>query len=262
MKGITREKRAWIHLVGPAVVLLAAAAAQAQTATAPPTDSAPPASVQPAEQAAPQAADATAKANEKLAKIRERGATLDLKQRQSFEEHLDKEKQAIDLEGASKGDATVADRLAADLGIGADVLAAERARYQTGWGDLTIAHLLIGSSPDVTLDQLFQLRKEGQGWGQIAHGMDLNLGKLMSAVKSQGKVATGQEKADGSFASLRGEEMKAEAKEKAAEGKAKGAEKSAAAKPGAMKQAPATKSTPAAKATPPAGGGGRGHSGK
>ncbi|HET7903153.1 MAG TPA: hypothetical protein VFM17_01195 [Candidatus Eisenbacteria bacterium] len=262
MKRIIREKRAWIHLLGPAVVILVAAAAQAQTTTAPPTDPAPPASVQPAEQAAPQAADATAKANEKLAKIRERGATLDLKQRQSFEERLDKEKQVIDLEGTSKGDGTVAERLAGDLGVSADVLAAEKLQYQTGWGDLTIAHLLMGNGTDVTLDQLFLLRKEGQGWGQIAHGMDLNLGQLLSAVKSQGKVATGQEKADGKMASIRGQEMKAEAKAKAAEAKAKGAEKSAAAKSGAMKQAPAAKTTPPAQATPPAGGGGHGRSGK
>lgn len=262
MKRIIREKRAWIHLLGPAVVLLAAAAAQAQTTTAPPTDPAPPAAVQPAEQAAPQAADATAKANEKLAKIRERGATLDLNERQSFEERLEKEKQVIDLEGTSKGDATVAERLAGDLGVSAEVLTAEKAQYQTGWGDLTIAHLLKSNVPDVTLDGLFQLRKEGQGWGQIAHGLDLKLGPLLSAVKSQGKVATGQEKADGKPASLHGQEMKAEAKAKAAEGKAKGAEKAAAAKSGAAKQAPAAKTTPAANATPPAGGGGRGRSGK
>lgn len=262
MKRIIREKRAWIHLLGPAVVLLAAAAAQAQTTTAPPTDPAPPAAVQPAEQAAPQAADATAKANEKLAKIRERGATLDLNERQSFEERLEKEKLVIDLEGTSKGDATVAERLAGDLGVSAEVLTAEKAQYQTGWGDLTIAHLLKSNVPDVTLDGLFQLRKEGQGWGQIAHGLDLKLGPLLSAVKSQGKVATGQEKADGKPASLHGQEMKAEAKAKAAEGKAKGAEKAAAAKSGAAKQAPAAKTTPAANATPPAGGGGRGRSGK
>lgn len=262
MKRNIREKRTWIHLLGPAVVLVAAAAAQAQTTTAPPTDPAPPAAVQPAEQAAPQAADATAKANEKLAKIRERGAKLDLNERQSFEERLEKEKQVIDLEGTSKGDATVAERLAGDLGVSAEVLTAEKAQYQTGWGDLTIAHLLKSNVPDVTLDGLFQLRKEGQGWGQIAHGLDLKLGPLLSAVKSQGKVATGQEKADGKPASLHGQEMKAEAKAKAAEGKAKGAERAAAAKSGAAKQAPATKTTPSAQATPPAGGGGHGRSGK
>ncbi|HSQ60640.1 MAG TPA: hypothetical protein VLT84_09445 [Acidobacteriota bacterium] len=262
MKRIIREKRAWIHLLGPAVVLLAAAAAQAQSTTAPPTDPAPPAAVQPAEQAAPQAADATAKANEALAKVRERGATLDLKQRQGVEERLDKEKQVIELEATAKGDATVAGRLAGDLGVTAEVLMAEKAQYQTGWGDLTIAHLLMSNGTDVTLDGLYLLRKEGQGWGQIAHGMDLNLGRLVSEVKSQGKVATGQEKPDGKTASLRGQEMKADAKAKAAEAKAKGAEKADAAKSGAMKQAPATKTTPPAQTTPPAGGGGNGRSGK
>ena len=79
-----------------------------------------------------------------------------------------------------------------------DALVAEADKFGAGLGEVIIAHtLLANSKTPVTMDQLFALRKDGMGWGQIAQGMDLRLGDIVSAAMSEGKVAQGTAKADG-----------------------------------------------------------------
>jgi len=70
---------------------------------------------------------------------------------------------------------------------------------------LMIAHSLAANGTDVTIDQLFGMRTTDHlGWGQIANGMGLKLGNVVSAVKSEGKVATGQSTGDGKVATMHG----------------------------------------------------------
>ena len=47
------------------------------------------------------------------------------------------------------------------------------------------------------MDQIFQLRDDGLGWGQIAYGLNLKMSEVTAAVKSEGNVAMGMAKADG-----------------------------------------------------------------
>ena len=105
----------------------------------------------------------------------------------------------MEEEAASKGDQTVASRLGAEFGMTADALIAEKGTYQTGWGELMIAHTLLTSAKTtgVTLDNLFEMRRNGLGWGQIGHGLDLRLGGVVSAVNAESRVAIGAAKADG-----------------------------------------------------------------
>jgi hypothetical protein len=56
----------------------------------------------------------------------------------------------------------------------------------------------------VTADQLLGLRQSGMGWGQIAAGLGLSLGKAMSAVSAESQVALGQARADGQVARIQG----------------------------------------------------------
>ena len=51
-----------------------------------------------------------------------------------------------------------------------------------------------------SVQQLMEMRDGGMGWGQIAAGLGLNLGSMVSAVKSESRVAEGQTKADGRVA--------------------------------------------------------------
>jgi len=163
----------------------------------------PPASVPASDQANPQATTATATADEKLAAIRERALATSEKDKKSVEAKLDATKSVVDKEATSKGENVVAGRLATEFGMTSDALAAEKAQYNTGWGDLMIAHSLqANAKTDITVAQLFQMRTDGMGWGQIANGLGLRLGDVVSAVKSEGNVATGHSKADGKVATI------------------------------------------------------------
>jgi len=75
-----------------------------------------------------------------------------------------------------------------------------------------IAHTILASAKGaVTLDQLFEMRRNGLGWGQIGHGLDLRLGGIVSAVKAEGRVALGVEKADGRPAKIQSATARANA---------------------------------------------------
>jgi hypothetical protein len=109
----------------------------------------------------------------------------------------------IDANATAKGKATAAGRVAPEFGMTGDALVAEADQFGAGLGEVVIAHtLLANSKTTVTMDQLFALRKDGMGWGQIAQGMNLRLGEVVSAVMSEGKVAQGTAKADGKVAMI------------------------------------------------------------
>lgn len=184
-------------------ILTSTSLALAQTGDLP--SGSPPASVPATDQATTQATTATGTANAKLAAIRDRAKATSEKEAKDTETKLDATKTSVDNEAAAKGDNVVAGRLATEFGMTSDALMAEKAQYNTGWGDLMIAHALQANGTDVTVDQLFQMRTtDNLGWGQIANGMGLKLGDVVSGVKSEGKVATGQSKGDGRVATMHG----------------------------------------------------------
>ncbi len=187
-----------------AILCLSAAALSGGTALAQTGGAtSPPASVPVSDKANAQATTATATADAKLAAIRARASATSDKDKTTVEAKLDVTKSSVDKEAAAKGDNVVAERLAKDFGMTADALTAEKAQYNTGWGDLMIAHsLLANAKTAITLDQLFQMRTDGMGWGQIANGLGLRLGQVVSGVASEGRVATGHAKATGRVATI------------------------------------------------------------
>lgn len=205
-------KRFVMFLLGSTIVTAFAAAALAQTsdpasadkgasvapsasAQAPATSSttpAPDASVAPAAQAtkAPPSTPA-------MDRVKERGMKVSAKERADVDKKLDDLEKQIEDE-VTKGEPAVAERMASDLGVTADALTAEKSQYGRGWGELTVAHTLMANAKtDATLADLFALRTQGMGWGAIAAGMDLKLGDVVSAVRSEQRVAAGLEKGDG-----------------------------------------------------------------
>ncbi|TMQ57080.1 MAG: hypothetical protein E6K76_11655 [Candidatus Eisenbacteria bacterium] len=137
-------------------------------------------------------------AKPELEAIRTRARMLSAKQIEATEPKVDAEIKNVNTE-ASKEGSKVPDRLAKQLGMTSDALAAEKAQFNAGFGELMIAHLLLSnekSTSTVTLADLFKMHEDGTGWGQIAHGMGLKLGDLVSAAKSEGRVATGKGKVD------------------------------------------------------------------
>ena len=141
---------------------------------------------------------AVAPADAKLAAVRARAAKAKLGRTEEAEKQVETAAQEVQAEASAKGDAAVASRLATRFGVTADDLLAERSKFNAGWGELLIANTLVASSKTgLAVDQVFQLRGEGMGWGQIAHGMGLKLGDVASAARSEGRVAKGLADAPG-----------------------------------------------------------------
>ncbi len=143
-------------------------------------------------------AQAEAKADAPLNSIRERAKKASTKACAAVQKELAEISRQADAEVNAKGDVLVAGRIAPEFGITADAMTVEMSKFGAGLGDLMIAHTLMANSKTaVTAEQLFTLRSEGFGWGQIAHGLNLKLGEVTAAVKSECSVAAGRVRADG-----------------------------------------------------------------
>jgi hypothetical protein len=152
-------------------------------------------------------ANAQLEAQKRLEAIKEKGAKIDAQARAKAEAKLESSARSIDAKAETQGDLQVAGRLAKEFGMTADALLAEKAQLETSWGQLLIAHTLSANATSantpVSVEQLFDLRADGMGWGQIAAGLGFNLGSAVSAVQSEGRVAAGLAKPDGTAASMR-----------------------------------------------------------
>ena len=149
-------------------------------------------------------ADGSASAEANLSAIRERAKNTSAKTRAAVEKQLSEISREIDAEANQKGDVIVAGRIAPEFGMTSAAMMAEQSKLDVGMGELMIAHTLVSNSKTaVTAEQLFSLQHEGLGWGQIAHGLNLRLGEVAAAMKSEGNVAAGRAKADGKPAMIR-----------------------------------------------------------
>jgi len=153
--------------------------------------------------------DAEARATQQIESIKAKGAKVSAKARGRAEARLAATAKRVN-ELANEGESKVSDRLATEFGMTAEALVQEKQTLDAGWGEIMIAHTLIAnSSSNVTMEQLFELRHDGTGWGQIAAGMGFHLGEVVSAVNAESRVASGLAKADGSVAVVHGEGAKA-----------------------------------------------------
>jgi hypothetical protein len=144
-----------------------------------------------------------ANAEVSLNPIRERARKASTKACAAVQKQLGEISRQINAEANEKGDVIVAGRMAPEFGMTPEAMTAEQGRFNTGMGEIVIAHTLMSnSSTAVTAEQLFQLHQEGLGWGQIAHGLNLRISELGTAVSSEQNVALGRTKADGKVAMI------------------------------------------------------------
>jgi hypothetical protein len=147
--------------------------------------------------------DNGANADASLNAIRERAKKASTKTCAAVQKQLGEISRQIDAETNAKGDVIVAGRMAPEFGMTAEAMTAEQSKFDTGMGELTIAHTLMANSKtEVTMEQIFQLHQEGLGWGQIAHGLNLRISELAAAMTSEQNVASGRAKADGKVAMI------------------------------------------------------------
>ena len=141
--------------------------------------------------------------------ITTKAAKTSAKARTRADAKLDATAKTVDTE-ANQGESKVADRLGTEFGMTADAIQAEKTSTGASWGNLMIAHTLAANaSTTVAVADLIAMQQGGMGWGQIAAGLGLNLGEVISAVASEGRVASGTLKADGKVAVAHGEGAKA-----------------------------------------------------
>lgn len=205
-------------------------------------------------------ANAAAASTDVLAAIRTAGKKADAKADQKATAALDAASNDLEKNVASDGDRKIAERLAAEFGTTPDALLAEKNDLKTSWGQLVIAHSIVANGTmEVTPKQLLDLRAEGMSWGQIANGMGLRLGQVVSAAKEEVRVGKGLTKPDGKVAVVTGAGSKADAAKaekaamkaaaKAEQARAKAAEAEAAkAEEAKADQAKANAETPGADA--------------
>jgi hypothetical protein len=134
----------------------------------------------------------------RLEEIRTRAHEMQQSKRESIEKQLATSSNRVDTEATRLGEVPVRDRLAAEFGVAPEVLAAQRAQFGMGWGELMMAHVILANAKgELTIEQIGVLRNEGIGWGQLAHGVGLNTSGFVTAVKNEALVARGTSKPDG-----------------------------------------------------------------
>ena len=213
-------------------------------ASDPPPQNAPPqpATVQPRTTTVgePTTTPADSKAEARAKSIRERADRMPATEREEIEKQLAESEKDVDVEAVTNGDATVAERFAAEFGVSPETLLAERTQHNVGWGGVMIARTLLGSAPAGTkVDQLYALHAVGMGWGSIAYGMGLRVGSFAAAVKTESMVARGTMKADGKPAKIgRATRVAASGRDRARAGQSN------------TKTTPSTPSTPSSPTTP------------
>ena len=149
-------------------------------------------------------ASAETHADGRVQALEARAAKAPAKAVASADAKLEAGAKAVNAE-AEKGEDQVATRLAGEFGMTAEAMTEEKSSFDCGWGELMVAHTLAANAgADVTVEQLFAMRKDGEGWGRIAAGLGFNLGQAVSAVKAEGRVANGLAKADGHVAVIHG----------------------------------------------------------
>ena len=90
------------------------------------------------------------------------------------------------------------------VGTTPELLIEERTTHKLGWGEIMVAHTLAASvdgAPPVA--DLYAMRAEGAGWGQIAAGLGISPGDALQAVRTESRVAVGLERADGKVSPVR-----------------------------------------------------------
>ena len=163
-------------------------------------------STSPSDQASADAdAKAKVEAQLKIDAILARGAKTSAKIRADVDTKLAATTHKVDDAASQSGDAPIAERLAAEFGMSSDAIMAEKQTLGASWGQLMIAQTLASnSSSGLGVDQIYQMHTDGNGWGQIAAGMGLKLGELVSATQAEGRVAVGLEKPQGKAPQIHG----------------------------------------------------------
>ena len=202
-----RKREAALALMATALVAAAALAHAGGTTETTAGDGSALAGTHPTQVEAQSSASTHAEAttNDRRQALETRAAKVSARTKAQAETKLEAAAKSVQ-DQARQGEPQVASRLAAEFGTTSQAMMDEKNQLQTSWGNLMIAHTLASNaSTGMTVPQLIEMKDSGMGWGQIAAGLGLNLGSVVSAVKAETRVANGLSKADGHVAAIHGE---------------------------------------------------------
>ena len=235
-----KHKRIAWFLLAAALIIALPLVALAQSSTppsgqTPPTGSqaTPPTSTQstpstdtqstPVPATQPQASSETqakAEVQAKLDAILAKGEKTPAKTRADVDAKLAATTRKVDDNAAKEGEPKTAERLSAEFGLSTEAISNEKQQLGASWGELMILHTIVANtSTDLSPAQIFQMRSAGKGWAQIAAGMGLKLGDVVSATQTESKVAMGLSKSEGKVAQIRPADASQEKTAKAADAK-------------------------------------------
>lgn len=138
-----------------------------------------------------------------LSGVRDRAGEMPVDERVEIGKRIEVTISRVNAEATSKGQATMAARLAAEFDMTAEELIREREDLALRWGEVVVGHTLLANSKvGLTMRDLVGLRSEGIGWGPIAYGLQFRMEDFVSAIKAEGRVAMGIAKPDGKPAKI------------------------------------------------------------
>lgn len=133
-----------------------------------------------------------------LSEIRERAESMPIDARNDIDRRIGATVERVNKESVARGQSVLAARLAREFHMTTEDLLDEKGEHGLSWGELVIAHTLLGNSnANVTLRDLMYLRSEGLRWGAIAFGLRFHMEDFEDAIKAEGRVAMGLSKTDG-----------------------------------------------------------------
>src|SRR5436190_21428744 len=119
---------------------------------------------------------------------------------------------------AAATDTHVLTRISNETGVAVDTLQTQKSTMGLGYGDLENANLLAKASGQ-SFDTIVGKFKAGEGWGQIAHDYNLNLGKLVSAAHRSNHATVHAHTVHGKSSTVHGKSTTVHGKSKTVHGK-------------------------------------------
>jgi hypothetical protein len=109
-------------------------------------------------------------------------------------------------------------RISNETGVPVDTLQSQKSTTGLGYGDLEHANLLAKASGQ-SFDTIAGKFKAGEGWGEIAHDYNLNLGKIVSAAHRSSRATQHAQKVYGKSSTVHGKSSTVHGKSSTVHGK-------------------------------------------
>src|SRR5207248_667217 len=125
---------------------------------------------------------------------------------------------AVSHAAATTGGTHVLTRISNETGVPVDTLQTQKSTTGLGYGSLEKANLLANASGQ-SFDTIAGKFKAGEGWGEIAHDYNLNLGRVVSAAHRSSHATLHAQRVHGKSSTMHGKSTTMHGKSSTVHGK-------------------------------------------